>query len=180
MPIDPTSPLRKAIDALRTQLDRAASEIASLEAQRENVATAPPAAADLHAAIDAWVDAQADRYKRPLHELLTAMIGAPLAVDGLMLDSARPWFGKVLSLAGQNERLDGPAVHHGAMCLVATDLVSAALKSEVDALLATQAQGLPLAERRARLAELDAKIAERRAALATLKAEAAAAGVSIA
>lgn len=177
----PTSALAAAVNALRHELDRAAAEISALEEQRHLIATAPPAREDMHRAIDEWTDREAARYRKPLRELLEGMINAPMLTDSLMSDPARPWFGKPLSLAtGQHERLDGPAVHHGAMCLVAGDAIRIALKAEADSLLSGQPQGLPLAERRARLAELDAKIAERRAALATMRQEAAAAGVTIA
>jgi hypothetical protein len=181
MPIDPTSPLRKAIEALRVQLDRAASEIDALVEQRHLIATAPPAREDMYRAIDEWTDREAARYRKPLRELLEGMINAPMLTDSLMSDPARPWFGRPLSLAtGQHERLDGPAVHHGAMCLAAGELIRAALKAEADALLAGQPQGLPLDQRRQKLSELDSLISEKKSALAAMKSEAQAAGLSIA
>ena len=181
MATDPTTSLRKAIEGLRSQLDKAQSEIASLEEQRHLIASAPPAAVDLHAAIDGWVDAQAHRYRAPLRELLTALATNPLEVDTAMVDGIRPWLAKPLSLAtGANQRIDDGLVATGALALVASDLIRAALKAEADTLLVDQPQGLPLAERRARLADLDTEIAAKRAALDALRTEARAAGLTIA
>lgn len=173
--------LSAAIGAIRSEITARQTEIEELEAQRQAIASAPAHPSDLHAAIDQWVDQQAARYRRPLHELLAGMIAAPLLTDSLMSDSARPWFGKPLSLAtGTNERPVDGAVSAAALALVAGELVRTALKAEVDAMTQARPAGLALVERRAKLAELELAIAGKRSGLEELRAEAAASGMSLA
>lgn len=179
-PKNPSSLLRQALDALRDQLSASEAEIAALDAERRTLASAPPSIEDVETAIDAWTHAQAERYRRPLRELLGVMLENPLATDTQLVDSGRPWLTAPLSLvSAQGERITAPAVASGALCLAAGDLIGKALKAEARALLGGRPSGPPLAERRARLKQLDAAIASKRQTLSNLRTEAAAAGASL-
>ena len=178
-PVNPAAAVRAAVASLQGSLAKAEAAISALETERAAVASAPPAPADIHNAIDQWVADQTARYRAPLRELLATLAALPLETDSAMGDGGRPWLGKFLSQTIGTERLDAPAIHVGAICLTAGELVSAALKREADALLADREPGLALAPRRARLADLDREIAAQRGSLGLLKSEARAAGVVI-
>ncbi len=173
--------VQAAVQALRHEIDNRKTEIAALVAQREAVATATPARQDMFDAIDARLEADAARYRRELHNAFGVLAMQPLLLDTRLGPDHGTYDIDLLALASGHGRAPGPeAASAAGLALLAGAMIRESLHREVGDFLAGKTEGLPLTERRAELARLDAEIAAKREELNNLVAEAAAAGVTLA
>ena len=142
------------LSAIRKSVRDVAARVREL---RHNIETAPAARADVKAALQRQVQAGGDRYAELLRDHLEPMI-RNVRVLG---DPQRA--GGSFSMVGATARRDAvptPQSTDLVFYAVAGELVSAALGRVVDAMEWPGDEGMPLAQRAAKLAELDRRIAD--------------------
>jgi hypothetical protein len=171
-----------AIAALRGEIDNRKGEIREMEAQRKNIADACPSKADMFAAIDARLASDAEKYRRALGRAIEIISLSPLEIDTRLSTSTERFPIDLLNLpAVPNGRGPGPeAASAPGLALLAGAQIREALHREIEHFLEGKTEGLPLKERRAEIARLDAEIAAKREELNNLVAEAQASGVTLA
>jgi hypothetical protein len=168
--------LKSAVANVGKEYRRLSAEVEKLRVKREDVAAAPVAKADLVAAADGWVDAEAARYREVLTKRLEAIGASTENVANGLGASPRLWQNKLLSIVPSlSPQPDTPFPQPAALMLFFGDSVKAALRREVEAL--DIVEGLPLAERKRELAKLDRQIGDAEEQLSRLRAEASSAGV---
>ena len=169
--------LRSAVANIGKEHKRLIAELEVLKCRREDVAAAPVAKADLVAAADGWVDAEAARYREVLGERVRAVGAFTENVENGLAASPRQWQNKLLCIVpALSPQPDTPFPQPAALMLLFGDAIKTAMRREVEA-LEIPGKGLPLAQRRVELKKLDKEISAAEEQLAGLRAEAAAAGV---
>jgi hypothetical protein len=158
--------LKEKRTALRDDID-------SLQRQREATLNAPAHKGDLKAFVTAWVGKAQQGYDEALREALNPVIRTPRA-----LLAAKPRT-DMLSLTPGIYGTDALAREHfdRAMTALFGQQVLAQLLQRIDAM--SWAEGLPLSERTAAVAKIDARLEKLIEEMADLDAQAADAGVTL-
>lgn len=162
--------IKTALASLKSATRSRRGQLETLRRERDLVATAPAARADIKAALRAYVDASGERYTVLLQRAL-----APLVAKPIMLGDAERVagvFGLVAATAPQGNPT--PRGFDMLLSAVAAELTVAAIDRAVDAMTWPAPEGLPMAQRQAELARLDGLIAQ----IETEEAEVAAAARS--
>lgn len=168
------SELRKALAGLSGSVKALRVRIETLKRQREDIATAPTARADIQAMLAAWLDEQAGQYRKNVGVMLMAFIKRATWVseharvaDAVTLVAATPTPGANPTFRTVDAAVIGlllPQIREN-------------LPKLIDAVEWPGPEGLPLKERTAELARLDEEISRLEAEEAALVAQAASAGV---
>lgn len=161
--------LRNGLDAFRTEHAKARKKVEDLKRQREEIASAPPARADMYAMVDAWVDRTRESYRKGLVPFFRSAIDRPASL---------PMIGDtdLLSLKAGPAPSVRPAVSDGALILMlGPERIKECLHAEIDALISTE--GLPADKREAKLEELDKQIDDMEQEFDRLRREAADSGL---
>jgi hypothetical protein len=159
----PLNALRAALSTATRDYNAALAELERLKRERDEIAQAPCARADLIAELERWTDRIAAEYEDALDNRL--MLFAEVGPDRLAREldpsgfsSLRDLFSLVRTNRGSIDDLkDQRTASGGALVYLAgPDRVKALLRARVEAL--DFKDGLPAAARRARIAELNAQI----------------------
>ena len=151
------SPIRKAVRDVAARVRELRGELEKLRRERDTIETAPAARADVKAVLQRQVQAGGERYA----ELLRGHIEPLIRNTKLLSDPQRA--AGTFSMVGATARRDAtptPQSTDLVFYAVAGELVSAALGRVVDAMEWPGDEGLPMAQRAAKLAELDRRIAD--------------------
>ncbi|NCA72237.1 MAG: hypothetical protein EOM91_19625 [Sphingobacteriia bacterium] len=180
----PLNALRAALSSATSDYNAALAELERLKRDREEIAHAPCARADLIAELSTWVDKVAAGYESALDQRLMtfAKSGPDRAARELNLSgfsSLRNFFGLVYNNTGDLWRVkdDWAASDAALIYLVGPDRVKALLRARVEALDFTD--GLLSDVRRARLAELDAQIQATETELESMREALRASGLAV-
>ncbi|MBP6252477.1 MAG: hypothetical protein KA387_06965 [Rubrivivax sp.] len=146
--------IKAALTGLKTDQRKRRAQLETLRRERDLVATAPAARADIKAALRAYVDAGGERYSTLLQRALAPLVAKP----SMLTDPERVAgvFGLVAATAPQGNPT--PRGFDLVLSGLAAELTVAAIDRAVDAMTWPAPEGLPLAERAAELQRLDAAI----------------------
>ncbi len=154
MEIPTLNSIKAALTGLKTDQRKRRAQLETLRRERDLVATAPAARADIKAALRAYVDAGGERYSTLLQRALAPLVAKP----SMLTDPERVAgvFGLVAATAPQGNPT--PRGFDLVLSGLAAELTVAAIDRAVDAMTWPAPEGLPLAERAAELQRLDAAI----------------------
>jgi hypothetical protein len=142
--------LQSGLRAVRAQLEAAQRE-------REEIATAPTCRSDVKANFGRWIDGCAAEFDENLKRQMATMLRKPHAFEDLKSQTALNCMG-VLSVSPAGGT--GPTPRSVDVALMA--LLGPSLKTElyrvIDRLEWPSAEGLPMLERKQKIAELDRRI----------------------
>jgi hypothetical protein len=151
--------LRKAFEDFATELGRLRRKREALLQERENILAEPATRADIVALLHGWVDIEREQFLAALGRRLQPEIAAP-KLDLLDRESLRRR--TVSNYYGLTAGNTGGTVNPQAVDMLIAGLFSTTLKTfiagAVNELPWPGDEGLPLAERRKKVAALDAEI----------------------
>lgn len=175
MEIPTLNSIKAALTGLKTDQRKRRAQLETLRRERDLVATAPAARADIKAALRAYVDAGGERYSTLLQRALAPLVAKP----SMLADQERVAgvFGLVAATAPQGNPT--PRGFDMLLSAVAAELTVAAIDRAVDAMTWPAPEGLPLAARAAELARLDGLIAKLEAEEEAVAAQARDAGLML-
>lgn len=159
------------------QLKKLRADIEDLEVQREDVLFAPPAQADVQAALASWVESQRSTYQDALKKNLTNLatnrhlIETPEMVSRFMV--AAPFMRPASTAGGFHNRDNDQAI-----CGLFGDAIIKSISTTLSQLDWTK-DGMSAADRVRRLVELDKKLETLRAEERSFVAAAADTGISV-
>lgn len=152
--------LKKAFEDFTTELGRLRRKRESLLQQREDLISAPATRADIVALLHGWVDIEREQFLRTLAHRLQREIASPpldmLDAEVLRSHTYSNYLG-IASAAGNGGGVTARAADEMVAGLFSTTLKTF-IKTAVDELPWPGEEGLPLVERRAKLAKLDDEI----------------------
>lgn len=151
------SAIRKSVRDVAARVRELRGEIEQLRRERDIIETAPSARADVKAALQRQVQAGSERYAELLRDHLEPMIR-----NVRLLSDPKRAAGS-FSMVGATARRDAtptPQSTDLVFYAVAGELVSTALGRVVDAMEWPGDEGLPMAQRAVKLADLDRRIAD--------------------
>lgn len=144
--------LQGGVQAIRRDLEVARRE-------REDVQCALTCRADVKAILARWIDSCHDRYEERLQASLTTMLRKPRHFDDLESQTSRSLLGVLSVQPNAGNLADARSLDVALMALMGSQLKPAVL-AMVDSMEWPGPEGLPLAERERKLAELDKRIAK--------------------
>lgn len=166
--------LKKSVNAFAGQIKTLSRQIEQLKRERENIVTAPPALQDVVGAYERELDARRKSFRDGLARKIDYFQGQPGQLENpLPLGSS-----SLLALAHENYSIAPFQVLENGLAVVLGDQILRALTIELEALDWSKA-GLPWAERRKRIADMDAQIERLEKELADLRTSAQEAGIII-
>jgi hypothetical protein len=145
--------LKAAVEKLGETRASIRSEIETLQTERESIAGAPPTKAEIKAAIAAYVNREASEFNKRFKGKIEALAAKP----GLVLDSDRSR--ALMRITGTMCKPDELLTDRALDCVMAFGMrgpLISSLQAAVDELDINE--GLPMAERASRLAQIDRKI----------------------
>ena len=175
--------LKSSLATVRKQYSAAQCSLDTLKREREEIAAAHLSKVDLMAAASRWTDAQLEVYRARLAETLLTVASNPRHLTdadlALTNHDGHWWSYRLFGLDGGPHQKDQ---EHGVtpealVLLLGPDAIKAALRREIES-LQIPTEGLPMIERRARLAHLDQQIGKADSALSELRRDAAEAGIT--
>jgi len=166
--------LKKSVTAFAGQIKSLGRQVEQLKRQREDIATAPPALQDVVGAYARELDARRASFRSGFARKINYFHGQPGQIAApLPLGN-----NSLLALAAENYSTAPYQALENGLAVVLGDQILRALTAELEALDWSKA-GLPWAERRKRIAELDANISALEKELAELRTSAQEAGIII-
>lgn len=162
--------IKKALATLGDEKARLTKKLEGLKREREEIAEAPLAKADLIAALSNDVDRLAANYN--LERTVASMRDSPLDDH---FNSALP---TALMHAGPNGVVNMQAPSQAALCFFFGGVIKQRISEEIDSVYPV-AEGLPKQERTAALAKIDAEIGDVQGKLEELTEQADRAGIKM-
>jgi hypothetical protein len=151
--------LKKALDDFTSELGKLRRKRESLLVQREDLISAPATRADIVALLHGWVDIEREQFLKTLGHRLQREIASP-PLDMLDPDAIRRHTNS--NYLGIASAVNGGGVTARAVDEMFVGLLSTTAKTFIAGAVNDMAwpgeEGFPLAERRAKLAKLDAEI----------------------
>ena len=175
MEIPTLNSIKAALTGLKTDQRKRRTQLEALRRERDLVATAPAARADIKAALRAYVDAGGARYSTLLQRAVAPLVAKP----SMLTDAERVAgvFGLVAATAPQGTPT--PRGFDMVLSGLAAELTVAAIDRAVDAMTWPAPEGLPMAQRAAELARLDGLISKLEAEEEAVAAQARDAGLML-
>lgn len=165
--------IRETVQNLRGEVDTLRSKLEKAMREREELAAAPAARADVVAMLNAYIDRQADAFPARLSDSLALFIRhAQKTATG----PTQPM--PLLSVPSRLGTSPTPASLEEGIFFAFRDQVKAGIKAAIEA-APWPDNARPLAEREAKLVAMDEEIASLSKELDALASEATAAGISI-
>jgi hypothetical protein len=171
--------LRKSLQSIADATTDLSRQIQVLRDERLQIQTAFAAKSDVRAAVVAWADSQASAFRPRFAEAVQKLAGHPSLLAGgpdAFNESAFVFAGLGVTPAQPHEAITSKVLDTVLFALL-KDRVMPHLLAAVEA--AEWEEGLTLAERTRRLAEIDALLAKRTAELKSLQEEANSLGVVV-
>lgn len=166
--------LKKSVNAFAGQIKGLSRQIEQLKRERENIMTAPPALQDVVEAYKRELDVRRNAFRDGFARKINYFHAKPA-----LLERPRPLGdSSLLALASENYSIAPFHLLENGLAVVLGDQILRALTAELEVLDWSKA-GLPWAERRKRIAEMDAQIARHEKELAELRTSAQEAGIII-